>query len=56
MMELGIGFPNELVTVSGDKTQVSLLNANEKLTPPEEDAAALEEEFARQARDSGRMK
>ncbi len=44
LMEAGIGVPNEIVTVSGDRTLVSLLNAKEAPTGPERDALECEAE------------
>ncbi len=51
-MDAGIGPPNELVVVTGNKTSIRLLNTKEALTGPERDAREVEPEMKRYERDA----
>ncbi len=55
-MQNGIGVPNELVSVSGYKTQVLLLNVNEGFTEPEQYAIATEPDFREETERDARTK
>ena len=52
LMDAGIGLPNELVVVTGNKTTVRLLNTKEVPTGPEQDAMEVEPEMKRHATDA----